>query len=134
LLPSWRFFAYVGPSPRIEIAWLERASDTPKSWQEYGPRPLHVSFGTMLWRLLWNPSWNESLYLVTCCERLLENSKAVAFWQNEIFMRLKSAKPAAAAEYRYLIFRIILIERHGDELISETAFLSTPREVEQAAT
>jgi len=43
LMPSWRFFAAIAPSPRIELALLKTAKDVPDVWQEFRPRPEHLS-------------------------------------------------------------------------------------------
>ncbi len=64
LIPSWRFFKEVGPSPRIELRGAGGI------WQDLTPRTGQRSFAQVLLHLLWNPVWNEYLYLVTCSERL----------------------------------------------------------------
>ncbi len=66
LFPSWRFFMEVGPSPRVEY----RVDGGP--WRAATGRPLRVGPGAMLRRLFWNPDWNETLFLVSCAERLVE--------------------------------------------------------------
>ena len=73
LIPSWRFFDRIGPAPRIECAASSTADDSRAAWREVWPRPARVSPGEMVRRLFWNPRWNQSLYLVSCAERLLED-------------------------------------------------------------
>lgn len=73
LMPSWRFFDRVGPSPRVEYATHADARDTPLRWREVYPPPRHLTLLELLWRLVWNPAGNERLYLVSCAERLLED-------------------------------------------------------------
>lgn len=68
LVPSWRFFQSVEPSPRIQWA-LDKPTQT-AVWQEFWPRPAHVTLGQMLVRLLWNPARNEALFVVSCAERI----------------------------------------------------------------
>jgi hypothetical protein len=67
LIPSWEFFKDVAPSPRIEY-WV--AEDGP-FWREFQPRPMRVPIWAMIVRLIWNPRWNEQLFLVSCAERLV---------------------------------------------------------------
>ena len=59
LVPSWRFFDTIAPSPRIEYALLRNAEEPPSSddWREFRPRPARQSAIRMLGRLLWNPVW-----------------------------------------------------------------------------
>tara|TARA_Y100000052_G_scaffold27554_2_gene36273 strand:+ start:17501 stop:17911 length:411 start_codon:yes stop_codon:yes gene_type:complete len=70
LIPSWNFFDVIAPSPRIEYALLTSAEDAPVHWQAFRPRPETLSALTLLRRLFWNPRWNETLFLVSCAERL----------------------------------------------------------------
>lgn len=72
LIPSWRFFKAIRPSPRVQWAILAAGEAEASNWQEFRPRPERVSPIEMLWRLVWNPVWNESLFLVSCAERIQE--------------------------------------------------------------
>lgn len=76
LLPSWHFFDFIAASPRIQFTLLT-AENNPlienRDWQEIRPRPVRLSLLQMLGRMLRNPRWNESLFLVGCAERLLES-------------------------------------------------------------
>jgi hypothetical protein len=72
LIPSWRFFDFIAPSPRIEFAVIAQLDDPATRWQEFRPRPVHLPVAAMLRRLLWNPIWNESLFIVSCAEKLLD--------------------------------------------------------------
>ncbi len=78
LIPSWRFFDTIAPSPRIEFTLLKTADDVPENWQEFRPRPAHLSPGSMLKRLFWNPRWSETLFPVSCTELLMENGRSTA--------------------------------------------------------
>jgi|GEM_PF-228370 len=73
LIPSWRFFDGIAPSPRIEVAQIDDPAQEVERWVEFNPRPQRVTFGQMLMRLVWNPHWNEQLFLVSCSERLRDN-------------------------------------------------------------
>jgi hypothetical protein len=126
LLPSWRFFADIAPSPRVEYAVLSAANAIPENWQEFRPRPQHVSVGTMLQRLLWNPYWNASLFVVSCSERLLEQH--TQHCEQEIFRRIAAdlhPRPTA-----WLVFRIQVITRQQEQLHRQVMFTSTPQRIE----
>jgi hypothetical protein len=118
LIPSWRFFDRIAPSPRIEFSVLDHAQDTPRNCQEFRPRPTYLSLRSMLRRMVWNPLWNESLFMVSCAERLIENPTQHSAQQ--ILSRLWIALPKA----NYLQFRLVLVSRQGEVLKKEIAYLS----------
>lgn len=85
-IPSWRFFSSVGPSPRIEFAFLVRPDQEPHEWQPLLWLPLQLTWRQAIWRFLHNPAWNEQLYFNTCAEQLFEGYSA--YHANEIGRRL----------------------------------------------
>jgi hypothetical protein len=115
LLPSWRFFDSVGPSPRIEYA----LTTLPADWREFRPRPAVLTPLDMLRRLLWSPDRNDSLFLTSCAERLLETPTAHSVEE----IRARLAADLAGADFQ---FRIVLIERQGQRLVREIAYESRP--------
>ncbi|WP_172328620.1 hypothetical protein [Mangrovicoccus sp. HB161399] len=114
LLPSWRFFSGVGPSPRIEI----RGADG--LWRELAPRPAHVPVLRMLRRLAWNPRWNGRLYLVSLAERMVEEPTAhsLSELRSRIPAELPPGTPPPAA------FRLTFVFRRGDRLEREVLWSS----------
>ncbi|MEP3248369.1 MAG: hypothetical protein ABJN40_21925 [Sneathiella sp.] len=127
LVPSWRFFDTIEPSPRIEFALLEAADSTPDSWQTFRPRPQYVSARTLLRRIIWNPSWNESLFLVSCAERLIAHPTLHS--QLEINNRIKKDLAESTldlTETPYLQFRLVFLSREGNEIEQEICYLSVP--------
>jgi hypothetical protein len=123
LLPSWRFFASVGPSPRIDYALLVNASDEPTGWTPFRPRPARRSVAETVWRLIWNPRDNETLYLISCAERILESERARAM--EEIAIRIDRALAGEQVEAPWLVYRLSLVSRGPDgALQSEVAFIS----------
>jgi len=64
LFPSWRFFAEIGASPRVEF-WADGA------WRSATSRPVSIPVTEAIVRLFWNADWNEKLYLVSIAERFL---------------------------------------------------------------
>ena len=62
LIPSWRFFQTIEPSPRIEYRTDGGA------WRLANPVPRRVGPWRMLTRLFWNPARNDALYMTSCAE------------------------------------------------------------------
>lgn len=124
LIPSWNFFDSVNPSPTIQYLLLEEQTSNNAEWLDFRPRPNNISFKQMLTRLLWNPKWNESLFLVSCCERIAEqlSEDMTAFCEKEIFERLKyDLKPNKVSQ---LQFRILIIQKQDDKFIEEIIYQS----------
>ena len=121
LIPSWRFFDAIAPSPRIEYTLLATADERPMIWQEFHPRPALLSPGLMLRNLFWNPRWNESLFLVSCAERLLDNPTEHSL--QEILNRLRAGLDNSASA-PFLQFRLVSISREGDALQKQITFIS----------
>lgn len=128
LTPSWRFFDSVGPSPRIEFALLETPEDEAADWREFRPRPATLSGREMLRRLFWNPDRNESLFLTSCAERLLESPTEHSL--HEIEARLAADLSEGPP---YLQFRIALVRRRDTRLVREVAYASPVRRWREAA-
>ncbi|MGC3983182.1 MAG: hypothetical protein QM808_18155 [Steroidobacteraceae bacterium] len=128
LLPSWRFFDYIAPSPRIQFALLNERGQPLGEWREFRPRPAQLPFTTLWSRLLWNPRWNESLFLMSCAERILEQPTAHS--EQQILERLledyrRDLIPATTGA-KQLQFRLLLIERQGTQLQQQIVFESQP--------
>lgn len=127
-MPSWNFFDYITPSPRIQFTLLKQENDTPITWHEYRPCPAHLSLFQMLKRMLWNSHWNETMFVMGCAERLAVNHNKTHS-ENEIFSRITSdllnkTSEIDVHETSYLQFRLVFIEREASELIEEITFLS----------
>lgn len=126
LMPSWRFFDAIGPSPRVDYAWVG-ADEAPVQWHEFRPRPARLPLRWMAARLLWNPDWNETLYIVRCAERLMEGD--VEFTTRELRWRLRLAAQRgelAPATAIALCLRVRVITREDGRLVDEVIHVSTP--------
>ena len=127
LIPSWNFFDYIAPSPRIQFALLNKENEPPHEWHEFCPRPVHVSIMQMIKRMFWNPKWNESLYMLSCAERLIEKYTPHSEGEilNCILKDLRSTpENALLLNATHLQFRLIVIQRKNDQLHEEQTFLS----------
>jgi hypothetical protein len=129
LIPSWNFFDVIAPSPRVEYALTSAKDDAPDDWREFRPRPERVSPAAMLGRLVWNPRWNQTLFVVSCAERLVENPTDHS--QDEIFRRIAVDLPSDAAPW--LSFRLVFVSRAGEAIEREVLFQSAPRRREDIA-
>jgi len=125
LIPSWRFFDTIAPSPRIEFTLLQTAQDASGQWQEFRPRPARLSIGSMLKRLFWNPRWNESLFLVSCAERLM--ARPTEHSSQEILKRIEAELERNSIDVSatpYLQFRLVFLSREGSQLKRHITFIS----------
>jgi len=132
LIPSWRFFDYIRPSPRIEFAIVAKEDDPAANWREFRPRPARLSGAAMLRRLFWNPRWNESLFLVTCAEKLLEEPSAMR--EDQLLTRIAAGiKRGATGEQIagsiYLMFRIVVVLREDKQITRRVEFVSSARRI-----
>lgn len=126
LIPSWNFFDVIAPSPRIEFALLASAQDAAPRWCEFRPRPQHVSLLEMARRLFWNARWNETLFVVSCAERLVDQPTAHS--EDEIFRRIAADLATAPVdETDWLVFRLVFLSRENDSVTREVLFEAAPR-------
>ncbi|CAN5520106.1 hypothetical protein BH10PSE3_BH10PSE3_15020 [soil metagenome] len=128
LIPSWNFFDVIAPSPRVEYALSDDRDDTRAEWRAFRPRPEHVTLATMARRLMWNPRLNETLFVVSCAERLIDNPTDHS--QDEIFRRIAAdlaRQSDAEALPAWLSFRLVFLSREGEAIDSEVLFQSAPR-------
>jgi len=127
LVPSWRFFDIIAPSPRVQFTLLNAENDVPQEWHEFRPHPAHLPLLHMLGRMLWNPQWNESMFVVSCAERLMESPTRHS--EDEIMRRIMSdvvndTTQVHWADASHLQFRLLIIERQETELQEEVTYYS----------
>lgn len=99
IIPSWRFFDSIGPSPRIEI------TTDGTNWIFFDPRPANIPIWKMTLCLFWNPAWNESLYVVSLMERVIADDRRHA--RDEIARRIADRHPDLVAA------RLVVLERNA---------------------
>lgn len=119
IFPSWRFFDIIAPSPRIEYCLLSSNNENATEWHELRPRPKHISPINFLKRLVWNPDWNESLFLMSCAERLTEQptNHSINYIASHV---LKAVKDQAA----YTQFRLRHIYRIDSSIQDSISYVS----------
>lgn len=123
LLPSWRFFQSVEPSPRVQWALLD--GGTPLDWQAFRPRPAALSPLQMLCRLFWNPHGNEALFVVSCAERIAQDPTPHSI--AEIASRIQDDIAAMPLRPdRRMQFRLVFVTRDADGWSEEIVYLSPP--------
>jgi hypothetical protein len=124
LIPSWRFFKAIEPSPRVQWALLCDCEVAPITWHEFRPRPSAVTPLQMALRLFWNPDWNDALFVVSCAERIQQQPNVHSI--NEIMRRIQLdiGKKRIDATDRLLQFRLIFVHREETALVEEVVFLS----------
>ena len=134
LIPSWRFFDSIGSSPRLEFALLKTPDNSAPEWREFDPRPAQVPLAAMLLRLFWNRHWNESLYLVSCAEKLLAEPSAVN--ESNLLRRIANHNqldaPASGLEQpAFLSVRVSVLKRERGSIIRQVLFVSLPRPLDE---
>ncbi|MDH5217087.1 MAG: hypothetical protein OEX19_05300 [Gammaproteobacteria bacterium] len=127
VIPSWRFFDFIEPSPRVQYTLLPSVEARPDVWKEFRPRPQSVSIFTMLGRMLWNPVWNESLFLVSCAERLIDYPTRHS--EDEILQRIamhliQHMDNTELSSACFLQFRLVFVKRSEDRLEESVLFHS----------
>lgn len=129
LIPSWRFFRTVEASPRVQ--WTLTAQDEhPTDWQEFRPRRNRRSIAEAITQLVWNPRWNENLFLVSCAERIevAPEPHAIAEIQRRVLadlLRLGSAEHGQVFQ-----FRLVFVDWMDGARREQVTFLSEPYTVE----
>jgi hypothetical protein len=126
LVPSWRFFDVIAPSPRIHFRLMNKDSVI-QDWQEFNPRPAHVSVFAMFARMPWNARWNEQLFVMSCAERILAGSNDQGKFDiaREIAMRVaNNVAIQIAPNATQLQLQIMLAQRVGDAIQVREAFVS----------
>lgn len=125
VIPSWRFFDVIAPSPRVEYALLRCVDQKIIDWKEYSSDISTISFGVMLWRMVWNAQRNNELFVVSCAERLIEQPNAHSC--DEIAHRIYaglSPVDCDREENLYLQFRLAFVRREGDVLHRDVEYVS----------
>ena len=124
LIPSWRFFKSIEPSPRVQWALYSEQYATPLDWQDFRPRPLTVTPIGMILRLFWNPNWNDALFVVSCAERIQQDPTEHSI--QEITRRIQAdiGQMAMDATGKMVRFRLVFVHREDGELEQEVVFLS----------
>ncbi|MEP1941902.1 MAG: hypothetical protein ABJJ03_02180 [Sulfitobacter sp.] len=78
----------------------------------------------MLRRLFWNPDWNETLFLVSCAERIQQapTDHSITQIKQRILSDIEGG--ANADTGRWLQFRLVFVHRTDNDLSEEVVFVS----------
>jgi len=127
LVPSWNFFDIITASPRIQYILMGANKEQLTDWQEFRPRPKHLSLMQMIRRMLWNANWNETMFAVGCAERLMSNPTKHSEEQimKRIILDLENHQTVKELEsILYVQFRLVYIERRYEILDEEVTYYS----------
>lgn len=129
IFPAWNFFDIISPSPRIEYSLLTSTDKEASNWVRFRPRENNFTFSNLMKTPFYNSKWNESLFLVSCAERIIDNYTPHS--ENEIFKRIEKEliQTESIQENCFLIFRLVFIQRQKDKLKNEILFVSQKHKV-----
>ncbi|MEL6521238.1 MAG: hypothetical protein AAFQ66_09745 [Pseudomonadota bacterium] len=125
LIPSWRFFRTIEPSPRVDWAFVPE-NHNPPDWQPYASRPTTVAALDMVLRLIWNPHWNDSLFVVSCAERIQNAPTDHSIREIRRRVLAQIAQSGQLSSSRQALFRLVFVRRDGSDLVEEVLFHSDP--------
>ncbi len=124
LIPSWRFFKAVQPSPRVEWRLCPSPNNAVQNWQEYRPRPMRLGPKQMAARMFWNARWNETLFMVSLSERLMGAESDHSLHELTARLRRDILEKAQPTKDTHLQFRLIFVERDGEVLERHVTYQS----------
>lgn len=119
-ISPWQFFKESVPSPRVEFVLLDSLDDQSSDWQEFCLRPKSMSFLELIKTLFFNPTWNESVYVMDCAERLIVDPCDDD--EKEIMQRIK--KSLELKDGSYIQFRLVFVTKYGHLLQRDMLFTS----------
>lgn len=130
LIPSWRFFKSIEPSPRVQWALCPIDADIVEDWHEFRPRPMNVTPLQMLGRLFWNPARNDALFLVSLAERIAQSPTAHSIDEINRRLRKDMAVMGIGTAHKMMRFRLVFISRGETGLSEEVLFVSDPAPID----
>lgn len=113
LIPSWRFFDWIAPSPRIEYAFVDSPADPQPQWQALIVRPERVALSAGIGRLFFNANWNDTLFLASLAERISESPDPQSI--HLMVQRLLDVVPNPNRS-DHLRFRLVFVSPRRSEL------------------
>ncbi|WP_298256962.1 hypothetical protein [uncultured Litoreibacter sp.] len=126
LLPSWRFFQTVEASPRVQWAWVEPSGGSSQAWSDFRPVPQKIDPWRMLVSLFWNPMRNESLFVMSCAERIALHPTPHSIAQIRHRVRADVKQLTAPRIKTNVQFRVVFVQGEGAGQSQETVFTSDP--------
>ncbi|MEP5730389.1 MAG: hypothetical protein ABJL67_13595 [Sulfitobacter sp.] len=124
LMPSWRFFEAIQPSPRVQWQLTLGTENASEAWHDFRPRPKSITPLQMFLRLFWNPLWNETLFVVSCAERIAQHPTPHSIHEinQRILSDIKQRRVDTAG--KMLRFRLVFVYREKAKIMRDVLFLS----------
>lgn len=119
---SWRFFDEIAPAPRIDVGWSDGPDADVTHWQPLRPTPGALPWPVRVAHLFANARRNETLYLVSCADKVCYGDSAHAVAEIRARVRAACARGELAPAGTWLRYRICTVERDGDALVEHEAF------------
>ncbi|MEL6998415.1 MAG: hypothetical protein AAFP68_09140, partial [Pseudomonadota bacterium] len=128
LIPSWRFFPTVEASPRVQWT-LTTCDEHPTDWQEFRPRRNRRSITDAITLLVWNPRWNETLFLVSCAERIEVTAEPHAIAEIERRVLADLLRSGSVTHGQVFQFRLVFVDWKDGARREQVTLLSEPHMV-----
>jgi hypothetical protein len=126
LMPSWRFFDTMGAAPRLE--WARHEPGVEPRWQAFRPQPAQRHPAAVALSLIWAPRRNETLFILSCAESLLQAPTAAR--ERLLLSTLRAAALAGEcpgqARETWLHVRIMITQRDGHVIHQLEAWRAEP--------
>jgi hypothetical protein len=121
LFPSWHFFKSVDASPRIEFREVNA-----EAWHRFSPRPGHLSVRQIIRRLFLNAEWNDTLFAMSCAERIEDGvfEHSVGEIEQRIFNAHHATHSSETA--MSLQFRLVFVQDRDGTRSEDVVFVSAP--------
>lgn len=124
LIPSWRFFKEIEPSPRVQWALFPSSQASEGDWHEFRQRPLVTTPFEMFFSLFWNPAWNDTLFVVSCAERIAQQPTDHSIIEIKRRILRDVEQMRADVTGMWMQFRLVFVCRDETGLSQEIVFLS----------
>lgn len=125
LIPSWRFFKAIEPSPRVQWTVLTDSQVVGGNhWREFRPRPVVVTPLQLFCRLFWNPIGNDALFVVSCAERIAEQPTAHSIGEINRRILFDLTQMDIDVAGKLMRFRLVFLSREEKGVTEEVVFVS----------
>ena len=124
VIPSWRFFDEIAPSPRLEYAVFDDMDKETYNWRELQLNDDKISIIDLIKRLFYNSARNHSLYIMSLSERIAGEDCAHAKKEVLRIVKLKLQQLYGSPEARFFRYRLVFKLRVGSKIERHVYFMS----------